>query len=89
MIYDLRRPSKLGRMAAGSELKIADQDGTPVNHGEVGEVWLRAGAYPRSCCENEKLDQDVVFRDGWVRMGDLGYLDDDGFLHLVNPSDLD
>jgi acyl-CoA synthetase (AMP-forming)/AMP-acid ligase II len=81
MIYDPDRPAALGRPAAGSELKVADEDGTPVGPGVTGEVWLRAGPYSRSY---DGEDQHAVFRDGWVRMGDLGYVDEDGFLHLVD-----
>ncbi|MBP2325820.1 acyl-CoA synthetase (AMP-forming)/AMP-acid ligase II [Kibdelosporangium banguiense] len=83
MIYDPQRPSALGRPAAGSELKVADSNGVRLSPGETGEVWLRAGPYSRSY-HGEEDSQDTVFRDGWVRMGDLGYVDEDGFLHLVD-----
>ncbi|WP_308168522.1 AMP-binding protein [Nonomuraea sp. NEAU-A123] len=79
MIYDPDRPGALGH-AAGS-LKIADADGEPAAPGETGEVWLRAAAHSRAYYGEQRHD---TFQDGWVRMGDLGYLDDDGYLYLVD-----
>ncbi|MEU4232967.1 AMP-binding protein [Nonomuraea sp. NPDC026600] len=79
MIYDPDRPGALGH-AAGS-LKIADADGDPAAPGETGEVWLRAAAHSRAYYGEQRHD---TFQDGWVRMGDLGYLDDDGYLYLVD-----
>ncbi|MFI6738255.1 AMP-binding protein [Nonomuraea sp. NPDC050451] len=81
MIYDPDRPGSLGRAAGGSQLKIANADGTPVAPGETGEVWLRAAAHPRAYYD---IDEDSAFQDGWVRMGDLGRLDDEGYLYLVD-----
>ncbi|MGW4964240.1 class I adenylate-forming enzyme family protein [Nonomuraea sp. NPDC004186] len=86
MIYDADRPGSLGRAAGGSELRIANADGTPVAPGETGEVWLRAAAHPRAYYDrtsNGAVREDA-FQDGWVRMGDLGRLDDEGYLYLVD-----
>ncbi|MEV0198132.1 AMP-binding protein [Nonomuraea sp. NPDC050691] len=80
MVFDPDRPGALGRAAGGSTLKIATVDGEPVAPGETGEVWMRAAAHPRAYY-GERAD---TFRDGWVRMGDLGRLDADGYLYLVD-----
>ncbi|MER6944214.1 AMP-binding protein [Nonomuraea sp. NPDC000554] len=82
MLYDQDRPGSLGRAAGGSRLRIADADGEPVEPGQTGEVWLRAAAHPRAYYREQHTGD--AFQDGWVRMGDLGHLDDEGYLYLVD-----
>ncbi|MFI6507722.1 class I adenylate-forming enzyme family protein [Streptosporangium sp. NPDC050855] len=83
MIFDPSRPGALGRPAAGAALRVADAQGRALPRGETGEVWLRSPTAPRSYYRDERYGTET-FRDGWVRMGDLGYLDDGGYLHLVD-----
>jgi acyl-CoA synthetase (AMP-forming)/AMP-acid ligase II len=83
MIYDPSRPGALGRAALGSDLRVGDENGAPLPPGEIGEVWLRSPTAPRAYYGRADIGQ-AGFRDGWVRMGDLGYLDADGYLYLVD-----
>jgi acyl-CoA synthetase (AMP-forming)/AMP-acid ligase II len=83
MVFDPARPGSLGRPGAGSHLRIAGPDGEPLPAGESGEVWLRSAAGGRRY-HGDAAASETTFRDGWVRMGDVGYLDDDGYLHLVD-----
>jgi acyl-CoA synthetase (AMP-forming)/AMP-acid ligase II len=82
MIFDPDRPAAVGQPADG-DLMIADTAGTPLPPGETGEVWLRSPTTPRAYYGDEHATA-TVFRGGWTRMGDLGYLDDEGYLHLVD-----
>ena len=86
MIFDPARPAAVGR-AAGGALRIVDAAGEQAPVGTVGEVWLRS-PYPRAYLGDDAANR-AVFRDDWVRMGDFGRVDADGYLYLSDrESDL-
>ncbi|WP_435973110.1 AMP-binding protein [Streptomyces sp. Qhu_M48] len=76
-------PGAVGRPTDPRDLRVLTPDGAPVATGETGEIWLRQPGPPRSYAGDQAAGT-TVFRDGWVRMGDLGRLDRDGYLHLVD-----
>jgi acyl-CoA synthetase (AMP-forming)/AMP-acid ligase II len=79
MDYDPGRPDSVGRPDPGQQVRVLAAAGS-AGPGEVGEVALRAdGVAPRVYLDAE----DVTVSNGWVRTGDLGYLDGDGYLYLV------
>ncbi|MFJ7984250.1 AMP-binding protein [Streptomyces sp. NPDC096351] len=82
-VVDTRRPGSLGRPADPRDLRILDPEGLPLPAGRVGDVWLRQPGPPRGYLGADGRG-DRVFRDGWVRMGDVGHLDRDGYLYLVD-----
>lgn len=86
MVFDPDRPDAVGRADRQSDLQIVADAGQPLGAGHVGEVKLRAPAAPRWYVDDPAGSAEV-FADGWARMGDLGYLDDDGYLHLVDRKD--
>ena len=76
-----RRRGSVGRPVSG-RIRILDEEGRQLPAGEVGEIYMRwndgapapyryVGAEPRS-------------RDGWESLGDLGWVDDDGYLYLAD-----
>ncbi|MGW0435011.1 AMP-binding protein [Micromonospora sp. NPDC003197] len=79
MIFDPARRDAVGRAVDG-QLRIADADGNPLPTGTIGDVWLRA-PHSRAYYQDEVANR-ATFRDGWVRMGDIGRLDDGGYLYL-------
>jgi long-chain acyl-CoA synthetase len=77
-------PGSVGRAAPTVELRVVDEDDHDRPAGERGEVWLKgptvmAHGYWRRPDANE-----ASFTDGWFHTGDIGYLDGDGFLYLVD-----
>ncbi|MEU5260314.1 AMP-binding protein [Amycolatopsis sp. NPDC021455] len=82
MIFDPDRPAAVGQPADG-DLRITDAAGHPLPTGETGEVWLRSPTTARTYFGDASATS-AVFRDGWIRMGDLGHLDDEGYLYLVD-----
>jgi acyl-CoA synthetase (AMP-forming)/AMP-acid ligase II len=82
MLFDRRRPTAVGRPARG-DIAIRGTRGEALPAGEAGAVWLRCPSIPRWYVDDPSASARV-FVDGWVRMGDVGFLDDEGYLHLVD-----
>jgi amino acid adenylation domain-containing protein len=80
-----RRAGSVGRPLPGVEIVVVGADGRPAPPGHAGEVlartpWMASGYW----CDHERTEE--IFRDGFIRTGDLGYLDEDGELFLVGRS---
>lgn len=82
MVFDPARPTSVGRPSAG-QLEIRDPAGHPLPAGAVGDVWLASPTTARTYLDDPGSSA-TVFRDGWTRMGDVGRLDADGYLHLLD-----
>ena len=72
-----------GRAVAGVSLSIRGENGEAVPRGVTGEVCARAGNFMREYWNKPEATKEV-FRDGWYHTGDAGYLDDGGYLFLVD-----
>ncbi|MEZ5645175.1 MAG: AMP-binding protein [Burkholderiaceae bacterium] len=67
------------------ELRIADADGQPVPMGESGEIMVRGDVVMAGYWQDPDATGRAI-RDGWLATGDVGRLDDEGFLHLLDRS---
>ena len=83
MLIDAERPDSVGLPIGSSSLEIRGPDGTALPAGEAGEVWLQCPTTPRAYYGDAQATA-TAFKDGWVRMGDIGWLDDDGYLYLLD-----
>jgi long-chain acyl-CoA synthetase len=74
-----------GRPYPWVELRIADPaTGTPLGTGAVGEVWLRGPNVTPGYFNRPAETAAALTPDGWLRTGDGGYLDEDGYLFLTD-----
>ncbi|MGI8622556.1 MAG: AMP-binding protein, partial [Solirubrobacteraceae bacterium] len=84
MAYDPARPRSVGRPVGESEVRVVDDAGVDLPTGETGEIWLRRPGAPAREYYRDAAATAAAFADGWLRTGDLGFLDDDGYLSLVD-----
>lgn len=72
-----------GRSLTGVAITIQDDDGNVLRPRETGEVCARGGNYMREYWNQPEATEEV-FRGGWYHTGDAGYLDERGYLFLVD-----
>jgi long-chain acyl-CoA synthetase len=77
-----RKPGSTGKPLAGVHVKIVDDDGRDVPRGTIGEICARGENISPGYYENPGATAEM-FRDGWLFTGDMGYLDEDGYLFVV------
>ncbi|MBV8388025.1 MAG: AMP-binding protein [Acidimicrobiia bacterium] len=78
-----RRPGSVGKPMPGAEVGVVDDDGRPVAQGDVGEIVLRVPTGERRYWGDDQATAET-WRDGWVYTGDLGRVDEDGYLYVVD-----
>jgi fatty-acyl-CoA synthase len=81
-----RAPGTVGRPVPGISLRILDADGNTVERGERGEIWVSSGLAMKGYMDDPEL-QDERMRDGFISVRDVGYIDSDGYLHVVDRAD--
>ena len=64
------------------KLKIIDEEGKEVSTGETGEVCIKSASNFRCYLKNEEATTEALDSKGWFRSGDVGCLDEDGFLYI-------
>ena len=77
-----RHVGSVGLPLPGVEIRIVDEGGHDQGPGGIGEITVRGGG-PKREYYNEQAATGETWRDGWLFSGDLGYLDDDGFLWIT------
>jgi long-chain acyl-CoA synthetase len=79
-----RRPLAVGVPLAGIEVRIVDSDGEAVEHGDPGEILVRGPNVFAGYFEDASATKAALDRAGWLHTGDVGIMDDDGSLTIVD-----
>ncbi len=67
-----------------STIRIVDEAGNDVEQGQPGEIWGRGPQSANGYFNDDELNARYRTHDGWTRTGDVGYIDEDGYLHVVD-----
>ncbi|NLC41226.1 MAG: long-chain fatty acid--CoA ligase, partial [Erysipelothrix sp.] len=71
-----------GKPVPRMEIMITDDDMNPLPVGEKGEIIVRGGNVMKGYWKNPEATAETIV-DGWLRTGDMGYLDKDGYLYVL------
>jgi len=80
----VRKPGTVGRLVEGVTLRVLDEAGREVAQGERGELYTSLDIAPEFTYNNRQADRDALEIDGLLATGDIGYLDEDGYLLLCD-----
>ena len=80
----LRKPGTVGRALPGGEVAAYGDDGTRLPPGEIGEIYMRAGGMAEFTYHGRDDERAAIGRDGLVTVGDVGWIDADGYVFLCD-----
>ena len=78
-----RRPDSCGRLLKGIEVRIVDDVGLALSCGEIGQIFVKSPLTISAYMGESSLAADVA-HDGFFSAGDVGRLDEDGYLYIVD-----
>mmetsp|Transcript_9738 Transcript_9738/g.19104 ORF Transcript_9738/g.19104 Transcript_9738/m.19104 type:complete len:604 (+) Transcript_9738:114-1925(+) len=78
----IERPTSCGRAVPGVQIAVWDEKDQPVPPGVRGNVMVKGAANLKEYWRKPEATADTITRDGWLRTGDIGTIDTEGFLHL-------
>lgn len=83
----LTRPGSVGRPVDGVEVRVADESGNELPTGHEGTIYFRRADGPPEYFGDSAKTEASRIADGFYTVGDFGYVDEDGFVYLVDRRD--
>ena len=80
---DRPKPGSVGKAFPGYEIKIVDAEMVEVPRGDIGEIIIRGDGVMLGYLNNEEATAETIV-NGWLRTGDLGKMDEDDYLYIVD-----
>ncbi len=74
-------PTSTGRAVPVMDIRVTDPTGTVLSQGDTGEIWFRGPNLIRGYWNRPEATADTIV-DGWLRSGDIGRVDDEGFVYV-------
>ena len=79
------RPGKIGPLMPCTEGRVVDPaTGADLGTGKAGEVWIRGPQVMKGYLNNPEATARTVDAEGWLHTGDIGIVDEDGYLEIVD-----
>ncbi len=78
------RPGSVGKALSGVEVRLVGPDDADAELGDSGEIWVRGDNVFLGYLDHPEATARVLTPDGWLRTGDIGTVDDDGYLYIVD-----
>ena len=75
------KPTSAGRAVPPMELRVTDPEDRPLGVGEVGEIWFKGPNLIRGYWNKPEATAETIV-DGWLRSGDIGTMDAEGFIYV-------
>ncbi len=77
----VNNPKSTGRPVPIMDVKVTDLEGNDLAVGETGEIWFRSPSLIRGYWNRPEATAETIV-DGWLRSGDIGHLDDEGYVYV-------
>jgi len=82
-----RLTSSIGRPLPDVEVKIVDEENNPLPPHEVGEIVARGPRIITGYWGDEEKTSQLLTSDGWLHTGDMGWMDEEGYIYLAGRGD--
>jgi long-chain acyl-CoA synthetase len=79
-----RKPGSAGRAVGQARIRICDEAGRELPAGEIGTIYAHQPAYSDFTYHGQEAARRAIERDGLASVGDMGYLDEEGFLYVCD-----